>query len=96
MLSKLSTLAMAGAASLTAFGASAQAQQDQSQPGMAQPGMAQPGMAQQGPTQTCAFNQGPRAGTTVDFSKTLGAQPVMIGAACMDAGSKGFAVAPGR
>ena len=75
MFSKLSTLVMAGAASLTAYAASAQAQ---------------------GLTQTCAFNQGPRAGQTIDFSGARGGVSVPAGSRCTDMrGSSGRAVAPG-
>jgi hypothetical protein len=109
MLSKLATLALAGAASMTAFGASAQTQ-EQAQPGVNQPGAAQPGMngmnqsgmnqpgaTQQGLSQTCAFNAGPRAGQTVDFGGSPGAVAVQMGSRCADMqGSSGQAVAGGR
>jgi hypothetical protein len=81
MIGKLSTLAMAGAASLTAFGVSAQAQ---------------PGMAQQGMTQTCAFNEGPRAGQTINYAGSPGAVSARVGSLCADMqGSRGQAVAAG-
>jgi hypothetical protein len=81
MFSKLSTLALAGAASVTAFAAGAQAQ-----PG---PGLT-PGL-----TQTCAFRDGPRAGQTINFAGAPGAVSVPIGARCADMqGSSGLAIAP--
>jgi hypothetical protein len=54
------------------------------------------GALKQGYTQTCRFDSGPRAGTSVDFSHTLGAQPAAIGSPCADGASKGVAIAPGR
>jgi hypothetical protein len=93
MFSKLSTLAMAGAASLTAFGASAQSLQRQYQPGQDPPGVTQPG--QPGMTQTCAYNTGPRAGQTVNYAGSPGAASVFIGNRCADMqGSSGQAVTP--
>jgi hypothetical protein len=87
MFSKLSTLALAGAASLTAFGASAQSQQGQVQ--------APQGQYQAGLTQTCAYHDGARAGQTVNYGGTLGAVSVPIGSRCADMqGSSGQAVAP--
>jgi hypothetical protein len=89
---KLSTLAMAGAASLTAFGASAQTLQRQYQPGVTPPG-AQPGPS--GMTQTCAYNTGPRAGQTVNYAGTPGAASVLVGSRCADMqGSSGQAITP--
>jgi hypothetical protein len=44
---------------------------------------------------TCRLNSGRRAGSTVDFSNTLGAQPVAIGAPCADDSGWGVAVASG-
>jgi hypothetical protein len=41
----------------------------------------------------CQFNSGPAAGHTADYSSTLGAQPVAIGAACSDGPNRGIAVA---
>jgi hypothetical protein len=41
----------------------------------------------------CQFNSGPAAGHTADYSSTLGAQPVAIGAACSDGPNSGVAVA---
>lgn len=54
------------------------------------------GNLRQGFTQTCRFNSGPLGGTTADFSHTLGAQPVAIGAACADGSSQGVAVGQAR
>jgi hypothetical protein len=45
---------------------------------------------------TCRFDSGPRAGTSTNFSGTLGAQPVAIGNACSDGASSGLAVASGQ
>jgi hypothetical protein len=49
---------------------------------------------QYGFTLSCRFINGPRAGTSADFSRTLGAQPVAVGNPCSDAGSSGVGVAP--
>lgn len=46
-------------------------------------------------SQTCRFTSGPRSGTTLDYSHTLGAQPVAIGSPCADGASSGVAVAQG-
>jgi hypothetical protein len=46
--------------------------------------------------QRCRFNQGPAAGTTLDYSHTLGAAPLAIGAPCADGASSGFIVAGPR
>lgn len=51
------------------------------------------GALKPGFTRTCRFGSGPLAGTTKDYSHTLGAQPVAIGAACSDGTSRGVAVA---
>jgi len=63
-----------------------------------------PMYSQQGPaesnlTQTCAYNYGPRAGQTVDYSGQPGAPAVQVGIKCADMqGSSGWAVSqqPGR
>ena len=153
MLRKILPLAMAGAASLTAFGASAQMQSSLSQTckfdsgpragqtvsyagsrgaasvpigsrcadmqgssgsavahetaraqsqGRYYIGRGAPnawgssGKLKQGYTQTCSFKSGPAAGTAKDFSGTLGAVPVTIGAPCSDGANRGVAVAPGK
>lgn len=84
MFSKLSMLAMAGAASVTALGAAAQAQQNPPGPGVIPPGQ----------SQTCAFNSGPRAGQIIDYSAAPGSGSVPIGSPCADMhGSTGQAVA---
>ena len=46
--------------------------------------------------QRCRFNQGPAAGSTLDYSHTLGAAPLAIGAPCADGASSGFIVAGPR
>ena len=111
MSRRLSTLAMVGAACLTAFAAAAQAQQDQAQQDQAQPDQAQPSQAQPSQaqpdlnqpnlnqpnlTQTCAFRDGPRAGQTIDYAGAPGAVSVPVGNRCADMqGSSGEAVAEG-
>jgi hypothetical protein len=46
-------------------------------------------------TQTCAFNEGPLAGQTIDYSGAAGASAVPVGNPCADMqGSRGWAVAP--
>ena len=45
--------------------------------------------------QTCRFNDGPRSGTSLDYSHTLGAVPLAIGAPCADGPSRGVIVGPG-
>jgi len=48
-----------------------------------------------GSTRICHFNTGPRAGATIDFSRTPGVASAPIGARCGDMmGSNGVAVAP--
>jgi hypothetical protein len=42
--------------------------------------------------QRCAFTRGPAAGFTMDYSHTLGAAPLAIGARCADGASSGFIV----
>jgi hypothetical protein len=42
--------------------------------------------------QMCRFNSGPRSGTTLDYSHTLGALPLAIGARCADGASSGIVV----
>jgi hypothetical protein len=42
--------------------------------------------------QRCRFTQGPAAGATLDYSHTLGAAPLAIGAPCADGASSGFIV----
>lgn len=95
MFSKLSTLAIAAAASAAAFGvAHAQGQSNQAQPNQARPNQ---GMANQGGpnlTQVCAFKSGPRAGQTVDFTGTPGSAAVPVGNRCADMqGSSGVTIA---
>jgi hypothetical protein len=45
--------------------------------------------------QRCRFNRGPAAGSTLDYSHTLGAAPLAIGAPCADGASSGFIVGRG-
>jgi hypothetical protein len=45
--------------------------------------------------QICQFTDGPRAGTTLDYSHTLAAVPLAIGAPCADGASRGVIVGPG-
>jgi hypothetical protein len=47
-------------------------------------------------TLTCRFNKGPRAGSSQDFTGSLGAEPLQIGSACSDGLNKGIAVPPGQ
>ena len=54
------------------------------------------GKLKQGYTQTCSFKSGPATGTSKDFSGTLGALPVSIGAPCSDGANSGVGVAPGK
>ena len=42
--------------------------------------------------QACRFNSGPRSGTTLDYSHTLGSLPLAIGARCADGASSGIVV----
>lgn len=53
------------------------------------------GVLRRGFSLTCRFNSGPRAGTTLNYAHTLGAQPVAIGSPCSDGASRGVAVAAG-
>jgi hypothetical protein len=91
MSSRLSMLAMAGAASLTAFGAAAQTQSN-FPPDQAQPIPSQPNL-----TQTCAFRDGPRAGQTINYEGAVpGAVSVPVGNRCADMqGSSGVAIPQG-
>jgi hypothetical protein len=43
--------------------------------------------------QRCRFTQGPAAGSVLDYSHTLGAAPLALGAPCADGASSGFIVA---
>jgi hypothetical protein len=89
MLRTILPLAIAGAASLTAFGASAQIPSpiEKHMPDV-------PGTSRGGQTQTCAFDSGPRAGQTVNFAGSAGAPTVAVGSRCADMqGSNGSAVA---
>lgn len=45
--------------------------------------------------QVCQFNDGPQAGTSFDYSHTLAAVPLAIGAPCADGPSRGVIVGPG-
>jgi hypothetical protein len=45
--------------------------------------------------QSCRFYSGPRSGTTLDYSHTLGAAPLPIGADCADGANRGLIVGPG-
>jgi hypothetical protein len=56
----------------------------------------QSGTLRQGYTLTCRFDSGPRAGTSRDFTGTLGAEPVAIGSACSDGSSRGVGVGPSQ
>lgn len=153
MFSRLSILAIAGAASVTAIGAAAQAQptlthtcefragprqgqvidfsntpgavgvpvgnrcadmqgssgraiaqwsnRAQSQgrfytsPGAPSASLNQWGAPRAGFSQTCRFTSGPRSGTSLDYSHTLGAQPLAIGSPCADGASSGTVVSQG-
>jgi hypothetical protein len=147
MFSRLSILAMAGAVSVTAIGAAAQAQPVLTQtchfkhgpragqtidfsgaprvisvplgnrcadmqgsngvavaqsreraqgPGRfyGSPGLPSTGEIPPGASLICRFTSGPRAGSTLNYANTLGAQPVAIGAPCADGPNSGIAVAP--
>jgi hypothetical protein len=59
------------------------------------PGIPSTGALAPGLSLTCRFTSGPRAGSTLNYENTLGAQPVPIGAPCADGPNSGLAVAPG-
>jgi hypothetical protein len=99
MIRKLLPLALA-AAPLLAISSGVHAQQSNDlrmqPPGQqAQPGQETPGAQASSTTSTCRFTNGPRKGSTVDFSATPGVAAVPIGSQCRDmTGSSGAAVAP--
>lgn len=91
MFTRFSMLAVAGVASVAALGVAAQAQPDLPQPGVTEPGVSGPGPGAQGLSQTCGFNNGPRAGQVIDYP---GSAAVPVGSRCADMqGSSGQAVA---
>lgn len=59
-------------------------------------GLNQSGQPTQGYTLTCRFTSGPNAGSTHDFSGSLGATPIRIGKTCSDGTNKGVGVAVGN
>ena len=59
-------------------------------------GMDRSGQPTTGYTLTCRFTSGPNAGSTHDFTGTLGATPVRIGSRCSDGTNKGVGVAAGQ
>jgi hypothetical protein len=54
------------------------------------------GLLNSGFSLTCRLDTGPRAGSSVNFSGTLGAQPLRAGTPCSDGSSQGVAVGPGQ
>lgn len=52
------------------------------------------GQPARGYTLTCRFTSGPNAGSTHDFSGSLGATPIRIGSRCSDGSNKGVGIAP--
>jgi len=48
-----------------------------------------------GYSQLCRFNDGPRSGSVLDYSHTLGALPLAVGARCADGASSGVIIGPG-